>query len=72
MATGRAGRRSRGVAVLVALEQLPGALGTGFLALGVLLFGLLAAVTSLLGVGLLLLPAVLRAVHGVADRERVS
>jgi signal transduction histidine kinase len=68
--TGRAGRRSRVVAVLVALEQLPGALGTGFLALGVLLFGLLAAATSLLGVGLLLLPAVLRGVHGVADRER--
>ena len=56
--------------MLVALEQLPGALGTAFLALGVLLFGLFAAVTSLVGVGLLLLPAALRGVHGVADRER--
>ena len=70
MAVRSRGRRPRLVAVLVALEQLPGALGTAFLALGVLLFGLVAAVTSLVGVGLLLLPVALRGVHGVADRER--
>ena len=57
-------------ATLVALEQLPGALGTAFLAFAVLLFGLLVAVASLIGVGLLALPAVLRGVHAVAERER--
>ncbi|MBB3676276.1 signal transduction histidine kinase [Modestobacter versicolor] len=62
--------RSRVVAALVALEQLPGALGTALMALGVLLFGLVVAVTSLLGVGLLAVPAALRGVHAVADRER--
>ncbi|PZA20594.1 sensor histidine kinase, partial [Modestobacter versicolor] len=40
------------------------------MALGVLLFGLVVAVTSLLGVGLLAVPAALRGVHAVADRER--
>jgi signal transduction histidine kinase len=57
-------------ATLLALEQLPGVLGTALLALGVLAFGLLTAVTSVLGVGLLAVPAALRAVHAVADRER--
>jgi len=57
-------------ATMVALEQLPGALGTGLLALGVLLFLLVAALTSLVGVGLLALPVALRGVHAVADRER--
>ncbi|MCZ2824242.1 MULTISPECIES: sensor histidine kinase [unclassified Modestobacter] len=55
---------------LVALEQLPGALGTALLALGVLLFLLGALVTSLVGIGLLALPAGLRGVHAVAERER--
>jgi signal transduction histidine kinase len=58
------------VAALLALEQLPGALGTALLAVGVLLFGLLVAVTSVVGVGLLAVPAVLRGLHAVADRER--
>jgi signal transduction histidine kinase len=67
--TGRTGR-PRIVAALLALEQLPGALGTALLAVGVLLFGLLVAVTSLVGIGLLAVPAVLRGLHAVADRER--
>ncbi len=57
-------------ATLASLEQLPGALGTGLLALGALLFLLAAAVTSLVGVGLLALPSALRGVRAVADRER--
>lgn len=57
-------------ATLVALEQLPGALGTALLALGVLLFLVAVGVTSLVGIGLLVLPTALRAVHAVADRER--
>ena len=57
-------------ATLMALEQLPGALGTGLLALGVLLFLLVASLTSLLGIGLLALPTALRGVHAVAERER--
>ncbi|MCZ2810173.1 sensor domain-containing protein [Modestobacter sp. VKM Ac-2979] len=55
---------------LPALEQLPGALGTALLALGVLLFLLVAVVTSVVGVGLLALPAGLRGAHAVAERER--
>ncbi|GAB4081791.1 sensor histidine kinase [Modestobacter muralis] len=62
--------RSRGLAVLVALEQLPGALGTALLALGVLLFGLLSAVLCVVGVGLLFVPAAVGGLHAVADRER--
>jgi signal transduction histidine kinase len=58
------------VAVLLALEQVPGALGTAVLAFGVLLFGLLVALTSVVGVGLLLAPAAVRGVHAVAERER--
>ncbi len=63
-------RRSRAVAVLVALEQLPGALGTAVAALGVLLLGLVAAVTSVLGIGLVLARPALRGLHAVAGRER--
>ncbi|MEU1046862.1 sensor domain-containing protein [Streptomyces sp. NPDC005897] len=53
-----------------ATGQLVGGLGTAFLALGVLLLVALAAVTAPLGVGLLLAPAVLRALHALARRER--
>ncbi|MCZ2830483.1 sensor domain-containing protein [Modestobacter sp. VKM Ac-2986] len=57
-------------ATLLALEQLPGVLGTALLALGVLVLLLVAGLTSVVGVGLLAVPAVLRGVHAVADRER--
>ncbi|WP_369136952.1 sensor histidine kinase [Modestobacter versicolor] len=74
MAQQRSGSRRAGrsplVAALVALEQLPGALGTALLALGVLVFGLLVAVACLVGVGLLAAPAAVRGLHAVADRER--
>ncbi|MET7323437.1 sensor domain-containing protein [Streptomyces sp. NPDC005549] len=53
-----------------ATGQLVGGLGTAFLALGVLLLVALAAVTAPAGVGLLLAPAALRALHGLARRER--
>ncbi|MEU1871512.1 signal transduction histidine kinase [Streptomyces ambofaciens] len=53
-----------------ATGQLVGGLGTAFLALGVLLLVALAAVTAPVGVGLLLAPAVLRALHALARRER--
>ena len=54
-----------------ALRQLIGGAGTGVLALAVAIGMLLTAVLSLVGVGLLLAPLVLRALHAVADRERV-
>ncbi|MGW4546751.1 sensor domain-containing protein [Streptomyces violaceorubidus] len=53
-----------------ATGQLVGGLGTAFLALGVLLLVALAAVTAPVGVGLLLAPAALRALHALARRER--
>ncbi|PPS72080.1 sensor histidine kinase [Streptomyces sp. MH60] len=53
-----------------ATGQLVGGLGTAFLALGVLLLVALAAVTAPVGVGLLLAPAALRALHSLARRER--
>ncbi|WP_328561636.1 sensor histidine kinase [Streptomyces coelicoflavus] len=53
-----------------ATGQLVGGLGTAFLALGVLLLMAVAAVTALVGVGLLLAPLVLRALHALARRER--
>ncbi|MFG3130392.1 sensor domain-containing protein [Streptomyces tendae] len=53
-----------------ATGQLVGGLGTAFLALGVLLLVALAAVTAPAGVGLLLAPAALRALHALARRER--
>ncbi|MGW0008344.1 sensor domain-containing protein [Streptomyces tendae] len=52
-----------------ATGQLVGGLGTAFLALGVLLLVALAAVTAPAGVGLLLAPAALRALHALARRE---
>ncbi|MFI1754961.1 sensor domain-containing protein [Streptomyces sp. NPDC020571] len=53
-----------------ATGQLVGGLGTAFLALGVLLLVALAAVAAPVGVGLMLAPAALRALHGLARRER--
>ncbi|CAM5240057.1 histidine kinase OS=Streptomyces tendae OX=1932 GN=GUR47_20375 PE=4 SV=1 [Streptomyces tendae] len=53
-----------------ATGQLVGGLGTAFLALGVLLLVALAAVTAPAGVGLLLAPAALSALHALARRER--
>ncbi|MGP4010643.1 sensor histidine kinase [Streptomyces sp. 4N124] len=53
-----------------ALEQLAGGLGTAVVALAVLLWLLFATVTVPLGVGLLMAPQVLRALHTLADRER--
>jgi signal transduction histidine kinase len=52
------------------LEQLAGGLGTAVVALAVLLWLLFATVTVPLGVGLLMAPQVLRALHSLADRER--
>lgn len=54
--------------------QLVGGLGTAALALGVLVLLAVAAVTAPVGVGLLLAPAVLRALHALArlERERLS
>ncbi|MGW7337059.1 sensor domain-containing protein [Streptomyces sp. NPDC054808] len=53
-----------------ATGQLVGGLGTAFQALGVLLLAAVAAVTAPAGVGLLLAPLVLRALHALARRER--
>ncbi|WP_443063321.1 sensor histidine kinase [Streptomyces sp. NBC_00445] len=61
--------RAAGGAV-AALEQLAGGLGTAVIALAVLLCLLFATVTVPLGVGLLIAPQVLRALHSLADRER--
>ncbi|MFE9645146.1 sensor histidine kinase [Streptomyces sp. NPDC006365] len=61
--------RSAGAA-LVALEKLAGGFGTAVLALIVLLLVTVIAVASLVGVGLLIAPFALRALHAVADRER--
>ena len=50
---------------------LGGGFGTAWLALGALLWLVFAGLTSVVGVGLLLLPGALRAVHAAADRERL-
>ncbi|WP_419667095.1 sensor histidine kinase [Streptomyces sp. 2-1] len=53
-----------------ALGQLIGGLGTAMLALAVLFWLAVTAVTSVVGVGLLMAPVALRALHSLADRER--
>ncbi|MFR0355221.1 sensor histidine kinase [Streptomyces sediminimaris] len=53
-----------------AIGQLASGLGTSVLALLVLLWLAATAVASLVGVGLLVAPAVLRVLHGLAGRER--
>ncbi|MGY0066953.1 sensor histidine kinase [Streptomyces sp. QTS137] len=55
---------------LDALEHLVSGFGTGILALVVLLWLAVTAVSCLVGVGLVLLPSALHAVRAVADRER--
>lgn len=54
-----------------ATRQLAGGLGTALMALGVLVLLVVTAVTSLVGVGLLMAPLALRALHALAGRERV-
>ncbi|WP_329274581.1 sensor histidine kinase [Streptomyces sp. NBC_01451] len=53
-----------------AIAQLASGLGTAFRALLLLLWLAVTAVTSPAGVGLLMAPAVLRALHSLAGRER--
>ncbi|MFE5816197.1 sensor histidine kinase [Streptomyces sp. NPDC056479] len=53
-----------------AIAQLASGLGTAFLALLLLLWLAVTAVTSPVGVGLLMAPALLRALHALAGRER--
>ncbi|MFH8974025.1 sensor histidine kinase [Streptomyces sp. NPDC017890] len=57
-------------AALAAVRQLTGGLGTAFLALVLLCGLLLTALACLAGVGLLMAPAALRALHALAGRER--
>jgi signal transduction histidine kinase len=52
------------------IGRLVSGLGTALPALLVLLWAAVTAVTSLVGVGLLMAPAVLRALHALAGRER--
>ncbi|PAM98786.1 histidine kinase [Streptomyces sp. Alain-F2R5] len=69
--TGRGETVARTVsAALAATRQLTGGLGTALLALLVLCGLALTAVACLVGVGLLMAPAVLRALHALAARER--
>ncbi len=56
--------------LLTSLERLGGGLLTGLLAATVLLWVVLVAGLSLVGVGLLLLPATLRLARATADQER--
>ncbi|MFI7152174.1 sensor histidine kinase [Nonomuraea sp. NPDC050022] len=61
---------ARARVVLDALEHLVGGFGTSFLALIAFALVIATAITSLVGVGLLLAPVTLRVVRVVADRER--
>ena len=61
--------RAAGAAV-EALGHLAGGLGTALLALAVLVLLAVTAATGLVGVGLLMAPFALRALHAVAGRER--
>ncbi|MFJ9710776.1 sensor histidine kinase [Streptomyces sp. NPDC101234] len=54
----------------IAIAQLASGLNTAFLAVLVLLWLAVTAVTSLVGVGLLMVPAVARALHSLAGQER--
>nr|WP_221376978.1 sensor domain-containing protein [Actinoplanes polyasparticus] len=64
------GLRRRTHAAVDALERLVGGLGTAVLALALLFWLFIVAVTSLAGVGLVFAPTAVRAVRAVADRER--
>jgi len=61
---------ARARVTLDALEHLVGGLGTAVLSLVALLFVTVTAAACLIGVGLLVVPFMLRAVRAVADRER--
>src|SRR5947209_777814 len=61
---------TRGRAVIDALEQLVGGLGTALLAFLALLWLVLIGLTCVVGVGLLLAPTVPRLVRSTAERER--
>ncbi len=69
-AAGRRGVSGHARAVVDAFEQLAGGVGTAALALATVIWLLVVALTSLLGVGLLLAPAALHMLRTVADRER--
>jgi hypothetical protein len=62
--------RARAVAARQAIGRLAAGLGTAVLAGGALLLVLVTAALCLVGVGLFLVPAALRTVRVVADRER--
>ncbi len=57
-------------AIWPAFRQLAGGLGTAVPALGLMLGLAVSAVTAPLGVGLLLVPPLLRGLHALTDRER--
>ncbi len=59
-----------GTSTLRALRDLLGGFGTAALALGLLLWLVVVAATSLIGIGLPLVPSALRGLHAVADLER--
>jgi hypothetical protein len=62
--------KARGEAALQAIGRLAAGLGTAVLAGGALVLVLVTTVLCLAGVGLFLVPAALRTVRAVADRER--
>src|SRR5689334_12059246 len=64
------GLRRRARVTVDAAKRLLGGLGTAVLALPLLFWLLVVAVTSLAGVGLVFAPSAARAVRAVADRER--
>lgn len=66
----RALSRQAAAGALTALERLAGGTGTAVLALLLLGWLLVVAVLCVLGVGVLLAPAAVRALHTLADRER--
>ncbi|MFB4286439.1 sensor domain-containing protein [Nonomuraea sp. ATR24] len=67
---GRWDVQARGRATVDALERLVGGMGTGIVAMIALLLLTATALLCLVGVGLLLVPAALRELREVADRER--
>ncbi|MCY1137689.1 sensor domain-containing protein [Actinoplanes sp. Pm04-4] len=64
------GLRRRTHAAVDALERLVGGLGTAVLALALVFWLFIVALTSLAGVGLVFAPSAAKAVRAVADRER--
>jgi signal transduction histidine kinase len=68
--TSRATVGARARAVFDALDHLVGGLGTAVLAVAVLLWLLVVAALSVVGVGVFLAPSALRGLRVVADRER--